>query len=80
MQAMRYNLLDSVVALNMASFVNPPALAGLAWGSALVVLGLNSKLVFDQIGDWREAGGHWGWLIAGVRHGLEIPILAVRRK
>ncbi|HTI59372.1 Nramp family divalent metal transporter [Mucilaginibacter sp.] len=42
----------------------------LAWGCALLILGLNAKLVIDQLKDWAAAYPQSGFLI----YGLVVPI------
>src|SRR5262249_2182625 len=37
---------------NMGFFATPWWGQGLAWVTAVVIVGLNTKLVFDKIGDW----------------------------
>jgi manganese transport protein len=63
---------------NMGAFATPPWAQGLAWLTAAIIVGLNGKLVFSQIGDWVSAAlesGRMvgpipaGWLLAAVLHG-----------
>lgn len=38
----------------------------LAWMATIVLVVLNLKLVYEEVGDWVLAFGVWGWLIAAV--------------
>ncbi len=49
---------------NMGQFATPAWAQALAWSAAAIIVGLNGKLVLDQIGEWVEAlsssGGRLG--------------------
>ena len=47
----------------MGAFVIPRWMQALAWSVAAVILGLNIKLVADEIGRWAGSAGHYGWLV-----------------
>ncbi|MDB5173345.1 MAG: natural resistance-associated macrophage protein metal ion transporter [Phycisphaerales bacterium] len=47
----------------MGSFVNPAWLNVMAWLVTALILGLNGKLVFDQLAAGHEAAGRWGWVV-----------------
>lgn len=55
----------------MGAFAIGSWLRGAAWGVALVIVGLNVKLVADEIGGWLAAAGPQAWM---VRAGL-IPLV-----
>jgi len=48
----------------MGPFVNRPWVQALAWTVAGIITALNAKLVYEQIGEWIEAAGSRGWLVA----------------
>ncbi len=50
----------------MGPFVNRAWVQWLAWGVAAIIMALNAKLVYDEVGEWIEAAGPWGWLVAEV--------------
>jgi manganese transport protein len=50
----------------MGPFVNRRWVQVLAWTVAAIVMGLNCKLVYEQIVNWIEAAGSWGWLVGLV--------------
>ncbi len=65
--------------LNMGEFASPAWVKALAWTTAAVIVGLNGKLVLDQVADWTKALGERGlalgpvpasWLVGGVLYGL----------
>jgi manganese transport protein len=47
----------------MGPFANAGWLNALSWAVAAVILYLNVKLVYEQIGEWIEAAGAWRWVI-----------------
>jgi manganese transport protein len=47
----------------MGKFAIRPWLQGLAWLVAIVILGLNVKLVVDQIATWQQAAGAKAWIL-----------------
>jgi manganese transport protein len=55
----------------MGPFVSPRWLQALAWTATLVIVLLNAKLVYEEIGGWIVAAGTWGWLVGMVC----VPIL-----
>jgi manganese transport protein len=69
---------------NMGQFVTPPWAQVLAWLSAAIIVGLNSKLVLSQIGDWvslvADSGRMIGpiplaWPVAAGLYGLAGSVL-----
>ncbi len=64
---------------NMGEFASPPWVQALAWTTAVVIVGLNGKLVIEQVGDWTAALSASGltlgplpasWLLGGLLYGL----------
>jgi len=49
----------------MGPFVNPRWVQSLAWLVTVVIVLLNGKLVYEQIGEWTAAAGRYGWLVTG---------------
>jgi manganese transport protein len=47
----------------MRAFVSPTWMAACAWLVAAVIIGLNGKLVFDQIVEWADAAGPDRWMV-----------------
>jgi manganese transport protein len=47
----------------MGKFTIRPWLQGLAWLVALIILGLNVKLVIDQIAAWMQEAGSRAWIL-----------------
>ena len=47
----------------MGPFVNRWWVQVLAWLVTVVIMVLNGKLVYEQVGDWIVAAGSWGWLV-----------------
>jgi manganese transport protein len=54
----------------MGSFVTPRKVAAIAWVVAAIIIALNAKLVYDQIGEWSGAAGDKRPLVLA----LAIPI------
>jgi manganese transport protein len=50
----------------MGSFVTPRMLAMIAWLVAAIIIALNAKLVYDQIGEWSQAAGEMRGLVLGI--------------
>jgi manganese transport protein len=51
----------------MGPFVNRPWVRTLAWSMALVIVGLNIRLVYSVIGDWvNRSAAYRYWILAGV--------------
>ena len=50
----------------MGPFVNRWWVQWLAWTVATVIMALNAKLVYEEIGGWILAAGTWGWLLGVV--------------
>lgn len=50
----------------MGPFVNPWWLKTLAWGVASLIMLLNAKLVYEEVGDWVVAARGWGWAVGAV--------------
>jgi len=48
--------------VKMGDFVISKPIKFLAWLSAFIILGLNFKLVFDVLGDWKEQLANHAWL------------------
>jgi manganese transport protein len=61
----------------MGPFVNPWWVQWLAWSVAVVIMGLNTKLVYEQVGGWLEAAGSWGWLVGLVCVPLALGLLGL---
>jgi manganese transport protein len=47
----------------MGVFANPRWVTTLAWITAAIIVALNLRLAFQQIGDWLESAGRWHTLI-----------------
>jgi manganese transport protein len=47
----------------MGGFVTPRMVAVIAWLVAAIIISLNAKLVYDQIGEWSQAAGDKRWLV-----------------
>jgi manganese transport protein len=69
---------------NMGVFATPPWAQALAWLTAAIIVSLNGKLVYDQIGGWvawaRESGGSLGpiptvWPVAALLYGVAAAVL-----
>ena len=45
---------------NMGDFASPIWVQALAWAVAAIIVGLNAKLVLDQVGEWVAAAGETG--------------------
>jgi manganese transport protein len=50
----------------MGPFVSRPWVQVLAWLVTVVIAGLNAALVYQQIGEWMEDAGRWGWMVGAV--------------
>ena len=50
----------------MGPFANRPWVGAIAWLVALVILGLNGKLVYDQIAEWIADAGAYGWIVGAA--------------
>ena len=50
----------------MGPFANRPWVGAIAWLVALVILGLNGKLVYDQIAEWIGDAGAYGWIVGAA--------------
>ncbi len=61
----------------MGAFVIPRWMQVLAWGVASVILGLNIKLVADEIGRWAAHAGRYGWLVWGTLVPLSAAFLGL---
>jgi manganese transport protein len=61
----------------MGPFVSRRWLRALAWVVTLAIILLNSKLVYEQISEWTEAAGRWGWLVAVPSGGIGLALLAL---
>lgn len=71
---------------NMGEFATPWWGQCLAWLTAVIIVGLNAKLVFDKIHEWvglaAESGTKLGplpleWLAAGALYGIAAAVLAL---
>jgi manganese transport protein len=49
--------------LKMGSFASPKIVTAFAWLVAAIIIGLNGKLVFDQIQEWSRGAGSMGWIV-----------------
>ncbi|CAN5491135.1 Nramp family divalent metal transporter [soil metagenome] len=47
----------------MGAFATPTWIAVIAWLVAAIIIGLNGKLVYDQINEWHTAAGAYGWIV-----------------
>jgi manganese transport protein len=63
---------------NMGEFVTPWWGQVLAWSAAAIIVALNGKLVWDQIGEWMVMASQWtalvgpfpiGWVVAALLYG-----------
>jgi manganese transport protein len=59
--------------VRMGDFVNPRWVRFLAWTTAILIVGLNVRLVGMSVADWLQAAPHYQWLILTIL----IPILSV---
>jgi manganese transport protein len=59
----------------MGSFRNPPWVRALAWISAAIIVGLNTWLAWQTIGDWVESSGAWRPLVLVVSVGIAGALL-----
>ena len=50
----------------MGPFANPVWLHALAWLVTAIIVALNAKLVYEQIGEWTAAAGSWQWLVVAL--------------
>ncbi len=66
---------------NMGEFATPWWGQSLAWASALVIVGLNARLVFDKIGEWVDQAAASGrvigplplsWVVGGLLYGVAL--------
>lgn len=51
---------------SMGKFANPLWVAALAWIVSALIIGLNAKLVYEEIVAWMAAAGSWRWLVAAT--------------
>ena len=56
----------------MGPFASRWWVKALAWLVTAVIIVLNAKLVWEEIGGWMVSAGSWAWLVAG----LTLPLLA----
>ena len=61
----------------MGTFVIPRWVQVLAWAVASIILGLNIKLVGDEISAWAVQAGRYGWLVRGTLVPLTLGFLAL---
>jgi manganese transport protein len=50
----------------MGEFANKAWVKILAWASAVLIIGLNARLVYTTVGGWAEASGSWVWFAMGT--------------
>jgi manganese transport protein len=71
---------------NMGEFATPWWGRVLAWSSALVIVGLNAKLVLDKIAEWVEMAAESGrtlgpvplsWIVAGSLYGVALSAVGL---
>ncbi len=48
---------------SMGTFANKLWVNVLAWTTAIIIVGLNGRLVFDSIGGWIESAGEHAWVL-----------------
>lgn len=58
----------------MGPFVNRWWAQVVAWGVTLVIVFLNGKLVYEQIAQWSEAAGRYGWLVTATSMPLVVAL------
>ncbi len=51
---------------NMGEFATPPWGQMLAWCAAAIIVALNGKLVFDQVGEWVDAMSTWSTRVGPI--------------
>jgi manganese transport protein len=56
----------------MGPFASPAWLRGLAWLVAAIIMALNAKLVYEEVGGWIAAAGSWQWAVSGTA----VPVAA----
>ncbi len=61
----------------MGAFAIPRWVQALAWGTASVIVGLNIKLVQDEIANWAAGAGRYGWLVQSTLFPLAVVFLAL---
>ncbi len=63
----------------MGSFANPRWVKILAWLTAIIVVGLNTRLAVQSIGEWLDASGRWRPLVFAltVPLGIGLALLLV---
>jgi manganese transport protein len=49
--------------VKMGQFSSPKIVAIIAWIVAAIIIALNAKLVYDNVGDWTRDAGQYGWLV-----------------
>jgi len=61
----------------MGSFASPTLVTAIAWVVAAIIIGLNAKLVYDQIGEWNEAAGMYGWMVLSTALPISLGLLGL---
>jgi manganese transport protein len=61
----------------MGAFANRGWLKATAWLVTAVILGLNGKLVYDQLAAWHEGAGTWGWMVSLAAAPLVLGLAAL---
>jgi manganese transport protein len=71
----------------MGPFANPRVVQAIAWLVTGVIISLNAKLVYEEIGTWAAAAGSWRWLVtwatgplAAAMGGLLVWMIAQRER
>jgi manganese transport protein len=59
-------------AQKMGPFVNRWWLQALAWGVTGIIVSLNGKLVYEQVLDWADKAGPYGWIV----YLIAVPLIA----
>jgi len=61
----------------MGRYASPKIISLLAWLVAAIIIGLNAKLVYEQIGEWAGAAGSMRWLVLSTAIPLAIALGAL---
>ncbi|MBM3725950.1 MAG: Mn(2+) uptake NRAMP transporter MntH [Acidobacteria bacterium] len=61
----------------MGPFASPAWVRALAWLAAVIIVGLNLRLVWGILSGWLTEAGDWRWLIAGIVIPLALLILGL---
>jgi manganese transport protein len=61
----------------MGAFASPAWVRILAWTTAIIIAALNIRLAFSAVGNWMDAAGSYGILIAAVVIPLSLALLMI---